>query len=151
MVNVPQPDAPMIHDGGPAFVRVTEFRQREFLGQIARTANSLDPNSRTLLTEVHIPNQQGILLPGMFSSVRFPLRQAAPAVVIPADVLIVDARGTQAAAVDQASVVHLLHVILGRDFGSTVEVLDGLRPGQRLIVNPPDTLVDGAKVDVLSK
>ena len=151
MVNVPQPDAPMIHDGGPAFVRVTEFRQREFPGKIARTADSLDPNSRTLLTEVHIPNQQGLLLPGMFTSVRFPLQQTAPAVVVPADVLIVDARGTQAAAVDETSAVHLVHLNLGRDFGDTVEVLNGLRPGQRLIVNPPDTLTDGTKVDVLLK
>jgi RND family efflux transporter MFP subunit len=151
MVNVPQPDAPLIHDGGPAFVRVTEFRGREFPGQIARTADSLDPNSRTLLTEVHIPNRQGILLPGMFTSVRFPVQQAAASVVIPADVLTVDARGTQAAMVDQSNVVHLLHLTLGRDFGATVEVLNGLQPGQRLIMNPPDTLTDGAKVDVLSK
>ncbi|HEX4228099.1 MAG TPA: efflux RND transporter periplasmic adaptor subunit [Bryobacteraceae bacterium] len=151
MVNVPQPDAPLIHDGGLAFVQVTEFRGREFPGQIARTADSLDPNSRTLLTEVHIPNQEGILLPGMFTSVRFPLQQTAPAVVIPADVLIVDARGTQAATVDRSNVVHLLHLTLGRDFGATIEVVNGLQPGQRLIVNPPDTLTDGAKVDVLSK
>ncbi|HWF45708.1 MAG TPA: efflux RND transporter periplasmic adaptor subunit [Bryobacteraceae bacterium] len=151
MVNVPQPDAPLIHDGGPAFVGVTEFRGREFPGRIARTADSLDPSSRTLLTEVHIPNQQGILLPGMFTNVRFPLQQKVPAVVIPADALIVDARGTQAAAVDQSNIVHLLHLTLGRDFGATVEVLNGLQPGQRLIVNPPDTLTEGAKVDVLSK
>jgi multidrug efflux pump subunit AcrA (membrane-fusion protein) len=103
------------------------------------------------LTEVHIPNQQGILLPGMFTNVRFPLQQKVPAVVIPADALIVDARGTQAAAVDQSNIVHLLHLTLGRDFGATVEVLNGLQPGQRLIVNPPDTLTEGAKVDVLSK
>lgn len=149
MVNVPQPDAPMIHDGGAAFVRVTEFQGREFPGQIVRTADSLDPNSRTLLTEVHIPNRQGILLPGMFSSVRFPLQQTAPTVVIPADTLIVDARGAQAATVDQSGVVHLLHLTLGRDFGASVEVLDGLFPGQRLVLNPPDTLTDGTKVDVL--
>ncbi|HEX4810522.1 MAG TPA: efflux RND transporter periplasmic adaptor subunit [Bryobacteraceae bacterium] len=151
MVNVPQPDAPLIHDGGPAFVRVTEFHDREFPGKIARTADSLDPNSRTLLTEVHIPNKEGILLPGMFSSVRFPLQRTAPAVVIPADVLIVDARGTQAATVDEADIVHLARLTLGRDYGSTVEVLSGLRPGQRLIVNPLDTLTDGTKVDVLAK
>ncbi|MGC2661397.1 MAG: efflux RND transporter periplasmic adaptor subunit [Bryobacteraceae bacterium] len=149
MVNVPQPDAPLIHDGGPAFVHVSEFRGREFPGKIARTADSLDPSSRTLLTEVHIPNQQGTLLPGMFSSVRFPVQQTAPAVVIPADALIVDARGTEVATVDGSSVVHLVHVGLGRDFGATVEVLNGLQPGQRLVLNPPDTLSDGTKVDIL--
>jgi RND family efflux transporter MFP subunit len=151
MVDVPQTYSPLIQVGDPAVVRIAEFGQREFPGKVVRTADSLNPSSRTLLTEVHIPNVQHLLFPGMFSYVRFKLQTTAPSMIVPANVLVVDARGTQVVVVDDANTVHFAKVILGRDYGATVEVLSGVRAGERVVANPGDGLAEGTKVEVLQK
>jgi multidrug efflux pump subunit AcrA (membrane-fusion protein) len=113
-----------------------------------RTAGAIDPTTRTLLTEVHVPNPTGVLVPGEFGEVTFHLRSSRPTVVIPSSVLLFRAPGPQVALVQGDSKVHLQSVQLGRDFGNSLEVLSGLQVMDSVIVNPSDAITEGALVDV---
>lgn len=146
-VNVPQSFAPELRQGLPAEVLVAEYPDRSFPGAVARMAGALDPASRTLLTEVEIPNPRRQLLPGMFCRVRFRARPARPPILIPSDDAIVRAAGTLVAQLTSEGRVHFQAVKLGRDFGTQIEVLDGLAEGTRVIDNPSDSLVEGQQVD----
>lgn len=147
-VNVPQSYSVAIHPGEQAFIRVGEFRGREFPGKIVRTADSLDPNSRTLLTEIHIPNGNHVLRPGMFSSVRFQLDRPNAPIVAPAAAFVFRADGPHVVVVREDSRIRFAKVIPGRDYGSTMEILGGVNPGDRIVLNPSDDLADGTKVRV---
>jgi RND family efflux transporter MFP subunit len=146
-VNVPQSDATAIRVGAPADVLLAEFPGRAFSGVVARYAGALDAGSRTLLVEVRVPNAQGELFAGMFCQIRFRLRSSHPTILIPSNDAIIRADGTLVARVTGEDVIHLQKVILGRDFGTTIEVLDGLAEGDRLVDNPSDALVDGEAVE----
>ncbi len=151
-VNVPQSSSVAIHPGETAAIRVGEFRGREFPGKIVRTADSLDPSSRTLLTEIHIPNGKHELRPGMFASVKFKLQgSGGEAVVAPASVFVFRSDGPHVAIVDAGDKVHFAKVTPGRDFGATMEILSGVTSGERAVVNPADDLAEGAHVRLVAE
>jgi RND family efflux transporter MFP subunit len=144
-VNVPQAYAQLVRVGQPAVVTQAELRGRTFHGQVARTAASIDTASRTMQVEVTLPNRDGALLPGAFVQVSLALAPSG-SLSVPANALIFRGQGTQVAAVDPSGKVHLQTVRLGRNFGETVEILQGLRGNERLVLNPSDSLANGDQV-----
>jgi multidrug efflux pump subunit AcrA (membrane-fusion protein) len=115
-----------------------------------RNANSLDPSSNTLLTEVHVQNPDNLLRPGMYSEVTFTASRPNPPLLLPANTLVINALGTQVATVTPDNKVHFHKVELGRDYGDQVEVISDLGENVNLIANPTSDLQEGAKVKVLT-
>jgi RND family efflux transporter MFP subunit len=148
-VNVPQSAMSLVQAGAEADVLVRELSGGIFHGRVARNARALDAASRTLLTEVQIPNPKGVLLPGMYVQVRFAITNAAPPLVIPANTLVIRSDGPQVALVRPDHTVHYQKVELGRDFGDQVEVAAGLDSDAQLVVNPSDEIREGVEVRVL--
>ena len=145
-VSVPQSYVRSVRLGLPADVLVPEFPGRVFRGSVARFAGALDSASRTLLTEVRLPNTDGVLFPGMFGQVRFTFQAAQPAILLPSNAAIITAAGTLVATVDPSDRIRLVHVTLGRDFGNQVEIEGGLDVGARVVSNPSDSLTEGLEV-----
>jgi len=147
-VNVPQTFVRSIALGQPATVLVPEYPQRTFVGTVASTAGALDPTSRTLLTEVRLRNDDRALLPGMYAQVKFAVASADDVWILPATALVTRAAGPQVVAVRDDGTVRYLRVQVGRDLGSSVEIVSGLGGQERLVTSPPDGLKDGARVTV---
>jgi RND family efflux transporter MFP subunit len=145
-VDVPQSYAPFIHTGLAAEVTVQQLPNRVFAGKVTRTSESLDPNTRTLLTEVDVPNPASSLLPGMYARVTLRSVSAEPPLLVPGDALVARANGIRVAVVDDDGVVHFQKVLVGRDYGTETEVLSGLQGGEQVIINPTDDVREGAKV-----
>jgi len=145
-LNVPQADSGSVRVGQHATLLVPDLGGRKFSGLVTRTANALDPASRTLLTEIQVDNSSGALLPGMYTEVDLAVPRASPPMIIPADTLVVRGDGQQVAVVDRDGTVHFKLIHIGRDLGTNIEVLDGLEVGQMLAVNPGDTVREGARV-----
>jgi RND family efflux transporter MFP subunit len=148
-VNVPQGEARSVHVGQPAFITVADRPQRKFNGTVTRTANSLDPSTRTLLTEVQVLNGDGALMPGMYADVDLATARQDPPLLIPGDTLVVRSDGPQVALVTADKTVHFQRIQLGRDYGDKLEVLQGLEAGQGVIVNPGDAIRENAKVNLI--
>lgn len=151
-VDVPQANENSVRLGQPAYLTVPNLPGRRFAGSVTRTANSLDPSSRTMLVEVQVPNTGGTLLPGMYARVDLSNRAAAASnttepLLIPGDSLIIRANGTQVALVDGRHTVRLQKVEIGRDYGDKLEVLNGLSAGATIIANPGDSAQEGALVN----
>jgi multidrug efflux pump subunit AcrA (membrane-fusion protein) len=149
LISVPQANAPGIRAGMPSELTVNEFPGRIFAGKVTRTSNSLDPNSRTLLVEVQVPNRDGKLLPGMYAEVRFRSHRDAPPLLVPGDTLIAANSGMQVAVLEDAGdakKIHMQPVRIGRDFGTETEVLSGLKGTEAIVVNPGDEVREGALV-----
>ncbi len=145
-LNVPQSSASDVHAGQMASLATPELPERKFSGTVTRTANALDPASRTLLVEVQVPNQEGKLLPGMYVEVDLHLPRKDPPLLLPSDTLSVRPEGTLVAALDSNNTVHFHRVVIGRDYGSDIEILSGLSAGERVIANPNDSVQEGVKV-----
>jgi RND family efflux transporter MFP subunit len=145
-LNVPQSNASEVWTGQPARVTVSNLPGREFTGAVARTASALDPASRTLLVEVHVPNSNGALLPGMYARVELMSGRSTAPLRIPSDALIVRAEGTEVALVRDGHTVHLQKIEVGRDYGDHIEVIGGLTEGQTIIANPGDVVREGLEV-----
>ncbi len=169
LVSLPQSEASGIHVGQPATVGVDQIPNRLFPGQISRTSSALDAASRTLLTEVEVANPTGVLLPGMYTTVRFTTNREIPPFLVPDASLVVEATGTTLAVLQplrqsdlgkaasegmdqavlaRARIVHFQKVQPGRDYGTTLEILDGLQDGQYVVVNPGDAVKEGAIVQM---
>jgi len=146
-VNVPQADAESVRVGQAARVSISERPGRQFPGVVTRTANALDPATRTLLTEVQVPNPDGALLPGMYAQVDLATPRRNPPLVIPGDTLLMRPEGTEVALLTAEQKVHFQRIQVGRDYGDRIEVLGGLEAGQKIIVNPGDTVKEGVKVN----
>ena len=146
-VNVPQSYAQLVRPGQKVVVSQSELRGRTFTGEVARTAASIDAATRTMQVEIALRNQDGALLPGAYVQVELPLA-ANPTLVVPTNVLLFRAEGTRIAVVDAAGRVRLRAVTLGRNLGESVELLDGVGPKDRLVVNPSDSLAEGDSVSV---
>ena len=144
-VSVPEAYAPYIGVGEPVNCYFDSVSQKPFVGTVTRTANAVDPTTRTLLTEVQVPNSDGSLLPGMFTRAVFVHLRAEPPVIVPSDSIIARANGLSIAVVENG-VVHLRKVSIGRDYGAQTEILGGVNPGDMVIINPTDAAQDGAKV-----
>ncbi len=145
-VNVPQVSANAVHVGQPAQVMLTNFPGRTFHGSVARTSDSLDPSSRTMLTEVDVPNPDGSLFPGMYADVTLTSNSADPPLVVPAPALIVRSDGAQLAEVAPDGVIHLRKVTVGRDYGDRVEILQGIEDGATIVATPGDSAQEGVKI-----
>jgi RND family efflux transporter MFP subunit len=150
-LNVPQSDASSVRVGQQAFLEIPDLPGRKFPAAVTRTANSLDPSSRTLLVEVQAANPRGELLPGMYAQVDLDVPRKNAALLIPSDTLVVRSDGPQVAVVGQGGLVHFTRVQLGRDLGDHLEVLSGLEEGQQLAVNPSDEVREGARVNPVAE
>ncbi|HEY3257107.1 MAG TPA: efflux RND transporter periplasmic adaptor subunit [Polyangiaceae bacterium] len=148
-VQVPQTFALNVKPGQAASVAIRELPGRTFEGHVARTAGTIDPASRTLNTEIDIPNPKGELLGGMFAQVSIAVTLAHPVVRVPSSAVISDALGVHVATVDAAGRVRLLAVQRGVDDGRELDLVDGLAGGEQVMVNPPADVAEGMRVEAL--
>lgn len=142
VVSVPQSYANLVKTGQPVIVTQAELQNQQFKGQVTRTSASIDASTRTMQVEVSLPNKDGVLLPGAYVQVALPL-SASATLSVPSNALLFRGEGTRVAVVDAQGKVRLKAVTLGRNNGTTVEVNGGLLATDRLVLNPPDSLVDG--------
>jgi multidrug efflux system membrane fusion protein len=149
--NVPQAYSPAIKVGMPAYVTLAELPGQKFSGTVARTADAIDPATRTLLTEVDVPNKDGRLLRGSFGEVHFSPKINAQKVTVPVNAMLFRQEGPRLAVVGADNKVQLRPITIGRDYGSTLEVLGGVSLEDRVIINPADSLEDGQKVNVATE
>ena len=147
-VNVPQSDAPSIKAGLSAFAELQEFPNQKFPGKVVRTADAIDPATRTLLTEIDVPNKGGRLLPGSYAQVSFAVPLHSTRITVPVNTLLFRAEGPRVAVVGPDQKVHLKPVTIGRDFGTKLEILGGLDQNDQIVVNPADSLEEGQQVNV---
>jgi RND family efflux transporter MFP subunit len=146
LVNVPQSYVTAIRPGMPAEVLIREMPGRKFIGTVYRTSGALDASTRTLLTEVHLDNRGGQVLPGMYANVRFAAPQSHPSLRVPANTLVINADGTRVAYVDPDNRLHYVPVQIGRDYGTEVEIVSGLKGDEKLVSGPGDDLKEGMTV-----
>jgi membrane fusion protein, multidrug efflux system len=147
-VRVPQSLIYAIAPGQTAKLTFQELPGRTFTATVTRTAGAVDPASRTLQVELQVANPKGEILAGSYAQVRFDEATNAHGLTLSDNALIFRAQGMQVALVDSNNIVSLHSIKLGRDFGNTVEVLDGLEAGDRVINNPPDFIADGMTVQI---
>jgi RND family efflux transporter MFP subunit len=147
---VPQDAAFGVAPGVDAVVRVPEIPDREFPGTVTRIADALEPGTRTLLTEVDIPNPDGSLTPGIYCTIELHIPRKTPSLSVPADAIIFNRNGMQVAVISNGK-AELRKVNVKRDLGTRVEVDSGINAGDQVILNPPVTLVDGSKVQPRSE
>jgi RND family efflux transporter MFP subunit len=149
-VDVPQVFAPSIKVGAEAKITLKTFRGRVFPGHVTRTAGALDPASRTLRTEVDIPNPKGELLAGMYVEVALDVAVSHQVIRVPSSAVIADSRGVHVGVVDGNGKVHLVAVTPGLDNGSTIELVAGLSGGEQVLSAPPSDVKDGMQVQAVS-
>ena len=146
--SVPQAYAPYIRVGAATTVTLQEFPGQKFSAKVARTAESIDPNTRTLLTEVDVPNKDGRLLPGSFGEVHFAVGSNVDKVIVPVNAMLFRAEGPRLAVVGPDKKVQLRAINIGKDYGATLEILGGVSTGDQIVVNPADSLEDGQEVNI---
>ncbi len=149
-VNVPQVDSPMCGPGTAADLTLEQYPNRRFHGKVVRTAEAIDPASRTLLVEVDVPNPDGLLVPGDYTQVHFQLKVTHPTLIIPAATLLFRQAGLQVATVVNGDTAKLVPIVIGQDDGRVVQVTQGLTADDEVIQNPPDSIITGEKVRVVS-
>ena len=147
-VFAPQENAPSIHEGLAAKIVLQEYPGQEFDGKVTRTAGALDPQTRTMQVEVQVPNQQGKLYAGMYGQVKFLLLDDNAPIVVPADAFVFRAQGPQVVTVTNDNRIHWQKISVGRDFGTQLEVLNGLKENTEVVMNPTDDLREGIEVQV---
>ncbi len=148
-VSVPQSYCRSIHEGVQAYTTIREFPNHRFPCRVVRYSKSLDPVSHTMLTELHIDNKQGTLMPGLYADVTFLLKPSAPYFIVPATALIIRESNPKIAVVDDDNHVHLRTVKIGVDYGKNVQIIEGLQPNEKIVVNPTEKIREGAQVAVI--
>jgi membrane fusion protein, multidrug efflux system len=146
--SVPQAYAPYIKVGGGATITLQELPGQKFSAKVERTAEAIDPVTRTLLTEVDVPNKDGRLYPGSFGEVHFKVGSDVDKVTVPVNTMLFRAEGPRVAVIGPDEKVQLRPINIGRDYGATLEILGGVSPGDQVVVNPADSLEDGQLVNV---
>jgi RND family efflux transporter MFP subunit len=146
-VNVPQAYAQLVKQGQKVTVQQTELADRTFEGEVARTAGSIDTASRTMQVEITLPNRDGVLLPGAYVQVMLPLEKGR-SMTIPTNALMIRGEGLRVALVDAQNRIRLRPVKIGRNYGESVEVLEGVSAKDQLVLNPSDSLAEGDVVAV---
>ena len=144
---VPQDEAFGVAPGVEAVIRVPEIPGRDFPGKVTRIADALQPGSRTLLTEIDVPNPDRVLSPGIYCNVELKIPRRTPSLIVPSEAVVFNRDGLNVAVVENG-VAHIRHVTVVRDFGTTVEVSAGVKDGDQVILNPPVDLTDGHKVEI---
>jgi membrane fusion protein, multidrug efflux system len=147
-VSVPEVYAGSVKPGVQAKIELASIPGRTFSGNVVRNSDAIDPGTRTLLTEIDVPNPKGELLPGAYAQVHFGLKVQVPRLTVPVNAVLFRAEGTRAAVVDNSGKVHLKAINIGRDYGRDVEVLSGIEASDRIVLNPSDSLEDGQQVEV---
>jgi RND family efflux transporter MFP subunit len=147
-VNVPEPYAPSIHPGIGAYLESTQYPGEKFRGKVVRTSNAIDLSTRTLLTEVDVPNSTGLLLPGGYAQVHLEVVVKGDRLQVPVNSLLFRSEGLRAVVVDSNHKARLQTLTIGRDYGVTLEVMNGLKAADWIVLNPPDSLNDGQEVHV---
>jgi RND family efflux transporter MFP subunit len=150
-VNVPQVYGPSIKPGLAADLIVSEFPGRRFPGTLVRTANAINQTTRTLLVEIRVNNPTGILFSGAYAEAHLKLPSAGSSFILPVNALLFRSEGLRIAAVGSDSRVELKPITVGRDYGTEIEVLSGLEGHEAIIINPPDSIVSGEEVRVVSQ
>jgi RND family efflux transporter MFP subunit len=146
-VNVPESMASFVRVGGPANVTFSEFPGQKFSGQVVRTAQAIDPASRTLLTEVDVANDSGQLFPGAYSPVHLET-QGPASLLVPSSSLLFRSEGASLGIIGPDNRVHLKKIKIGRDLGGKLEIVNGVSPTDRIVVNPGDSLAEGMLVHI---
>jgi membrane fusion protein, multidrug efflux system len=146
--SVPQAYAPFIKVGEETYITLQEFPGQRFKARVVRTADAIDLNTRTLLTEVDVPNKDGRLLPGSFGEVHFAVGSNVDKVTVPVNALLFRAQGPQVAVVGPDNKIQLRQISIGKDYGTTLEIVAGVSTGDQVVINPPDSLEAGQQVNV---
>jgi RND family efflux transporter MFP subunit len=149
-VSVPEEFSSQVKPGTKASMDVVSFPNRHFAASVTRTADAIDPASRTLTVELDLPNPSGELLPGAYANVHFQLPLNVSPRVLPASTILFQAEGPQVGIVNRQNQVELRKVTLGHDFGDTIQIMTGVRASDAVIANPPDSLTNGMLVAVQS-
>jgi RND family efflux transporter MFP subunit len=147
-VSVPQTNAPSIRPGLPAYIELREYPGQKFSGKVVRSADAIDPATRTLLTEIDVPNRDGHLLPGSYAEVHFAVPIQITRMSVPVNTILFRPEGPRVAVVGPDRKVHLKAISIGRDFGTKIEILGGLDANDQIVLNPADSLEEGQEVNV---
>src|SRR6266581_547263 len=147
-VSMPETYAPSIHAGLGAFLELTQYPGQRFEGKVVRTAEAIDAATRTLLTEVDVPNHNGALLPGGYAQVHLQVKVTGARLEVPVNALLFRSEGLRAVVVDPDHKLHLRQITVGRDYGTSLEVLQGLDVKDWIVLNPADSLEEGQQVRV---
>jgi len=149
-INVPQIYSNDAKPSAEANLTLDQFPGRKFSGKLVRNANAIDLATRTLLVEVDVKNNSGELLPGSYAAVHLKLNSSRPTLVLPVSALVFRSQGLQVATLGENNRAHLANITMGRDFGTQVEVVSGLTANEKVIDSPPDSLVEGETVHVVT-
>ena len=147
-VQVPEPYAAAAKPGLEADLSFSEQRGKAYTATVVRTSNALDPGLRTLQVELQLDNSERELFPGAYAEVHFKLAGNARSLRLPAVTVLFRAPGLQVATVDAQQHIQLKSIVEGRDFGNTIEVLSGLDADDAVVINPPDSIINGMAVRV---
>ncbi|HEY2459833.1 MAG TPA: efflux RND transporter periplasmic adaptor subunit [Candidatus Acidoferrum sp.] len=147
-VSVPEIYAPSVHVGVGAYIELAQYPGEKFQGKVARTADAIDPASRTLNTEVDVPNKTGMLLPGGYAQVHLLIKVSGARLQVPVNALLFRAEGLRAVTVGPDHKTHLQPIMVGRDYGTSLQVLQGLSATDWIVLNPADSLDEGVQVNV---
>lgn len=147
-VSVPEQNAPAIRAGLGAYLELTQYPGKKFQGKVVRTAEAIDPSTRTLLTEVDVPNHAGELLPGGYAQAHLQVNVSGARLQVPVNALLFRSEGLRAVVVDARHKAHLRALTIGRDYGTSLEVLQGLSAEDWIVLNPPDSIDEGESVKV---
>jgi RND family efflux transporter MFP subunit len=148
--NLPQIYSNNVKPGTKIDLTFAEHAGQVFQGTLVRTSDAIDPASRTLLVEIDVNNSAGQLLPGSLAQVHFKTPPAGPTSIVPAAALIFRKEGLRVGVVVNGNTVHLVPVVIGQDDGSSVQIITGLAPGDQVVQDPPDSLIEGEKVQVVA-
>jgi len=150
-VNVPEAYAPSAKPGLNADLVVSEFPGRRFPGTLVRTANAIDQTTRTLLVEIRVGNPTGVLFSGAYAEAHFKLPNAGSTFILPVNTLLFRSEGLRVAVVGDDNHAELRPITVGHDYGTEIEVVSGLAGQEAIIINPPDSIVSGEEVRVVSQ
>ena len=145
-VNVPQSGAIGVRDGLVAKIHVPEMPDRVFEGRVARSSGALALGSRTMQSEVDVPNPDGALRPGLYVTVEIGIPRTAPGIVVPAEAIVFNGQGLRIAVVRADDTIRMQDVTIYRDFGTSVELRGGLQGGETVVLSPPVELAEGSRV-----
>jgi RND family efflux transporter MFP subunit len=148
--NLPQIYSANVKRGTKIDLTFAEHAEKIYQGTLVRTADAIDPASRTLLVEVDVDNRAGELLPGSLAQVHFKTPSAGPTYIVPAGALIFRREGLRLGVVVDGNKAHLVPVVIGEDDGASVQIVSGINGGDKVIQDPPDSLIEGEKVYVES-
>lgn len=146
--NVPQVDVPSVKRGEKIALTFPEYPEKTFTGTLVRTADAIDPANRTLLVEIDVDNREGQLMPGSLAQVHFRTTSPTQTFIVPTSALIFRREGLRIGTIVNGNIAHLVPITIGEDNGATAEVISGLKSADRVIQDPPDSMIEGQKLYV---